>query len=207
MRSLTIAAAALILGTAVHVANAQDNGNRAPFWPKIRGPHVVKEWYMDVPWHQKLGTYTGNEIDEALVLPYEALGDNEKAFCKRQNITQENCMLELGINNILGTLRTDTPYDPQDPKIKAARECQDSALPCIEVRLELSSFWTRSTGSDVALQPRPFGTEPQRDPYNAYYGGYVITDGSTYAPQMPWYMAHYCDSRFPANVSDVQDPV
>jgi CxxC motif-containing protein (DUF1111 family) len=212
MRSLTIAAAALILGAVVHVANAQDNGNRAPFWPKLRGSHVVKEWYMDAPWNQKLGTFAGNRIDEALVLPYEALGDNEKDFCKEKKITQDNCMLELGINNILGMLRTDTPYDPKDPKISAAKECKDPALPCIEVRLELSSFWTRSTNSGVALLPRPFGTEPQRPspsnpPFNAYYGGYVITDGSTYAPQMPWYMAHYCDSRFPPSVSDVQDPV
>jgi CxxC motif-containing protein (DUF1111 family) len=207
MRSLTIAAAALILGTVVHVANAQDSGNRAPFWPAISGSPVVNEWYSDIPWHQKLGTFAGNEIDEALVLPYEALGDNEKAFCKSNNLTEEHCMLELGINNILGMLRTDTPYDPKDPKIQAASECQDSALPCIEVLLELSSFWTRSTGSDVALLPRPFGTEPQTGPYNAYYGGYAITDGSTYAPQMPWYMAHYCDSLFPVGANDVQDPV
>ena len=40
-----------------------------------------------------------------------------------------------------------------------------------------------------------------------YYGGYVITDGSTYAPQMPWYMAHYCDACFATPTKDVQDPV
>jgi hypothetical protein len=116
-------------------------------------------------------------------------------------------MIETGINNILGTLRTDIPYNPLDQKIKAAKECQPNSHPCIEVKLELSSFWTRSTGSDIALQPRPFGTEPPKDPYGAYYGGYTITDGSSYAPQMPWYMAHYCDSLFKQNDNDVQDPV
>src|SRR5579863_15109 len=194
--------AALTVGALVRVAAAQEGS--APFWPNVSGSPIVKEWYSDIPWHQKLGTYAGNEIDEALVLPYEALGENEKAFCASRNITQEECMLEAGINNILGMHRIDTAYDPQDQKIKAAPECKDAALPCIEVRLELSSFWTRSTGSDIALLPRPFGTEP---PDREFYGGYVITDGSTYAPQMPWYMAHYCDSFFPASVNDVQDPV
>ena len=165
------------------------------------------EWYSDIPWHQKLGTFAGNEIDEALVLPYEALGEQEKAFCTNNKLTPEDCMIETGINNILGTLRTDTLYNPLDPKIKAAKECQPNSQPCIEVKLELSSFWTRSMGSAVELQPRPFGTEPPTNPYGAYYGGYTITDGSTYAPQMPWYMAHYCDSLFGPNDNDVQDPV
>jgi hypothetical protein len=209
MRRLAITGliAALTAGTFVLVAAAQDTGNRAPFWPGINGPPVVKEWYSDIPWHQKLGTFAGNEIDEALVLPYDALGAQEKAFCTSNKLTPEDCMLETGINNILGVLRTDTPYNPLDPKIKAAKECQDPALPCTEVMLELSSFWTRSTGSAIELQPRPFGTEPPTAPYGAFYGGYTITDGSTYAPQMPWYMTHYCDSLFKSTDNDVQDPV
>jgi hypothetical protein len=213
MRSLTNARliAALTVGTVVLLAapppSAQDRetGNRAPFWPGTNGPPVVQEWYSDVPWHQKLGTFAGNEIDEALVLPYEALGDQEKTFCTNHKLTPEDCMLELGINNVLGTFRTDTPYKQQDDKIQKAPECtKDPALPCIEVMLELSSFWTRSNGSGPELQQRPFGTEP---PNNDFYGGYTITDGSTYAPQMPWYMAHYCDSFFPDTAKDVQDPV
>ena len=88
MRSLTNARliAALTVGTVVLLAapppSAQDRetGNRAPFWPGTKGPPVVKEWYTDIPWHQKLGTFAGNEIDEALILPYEALGDQEKTF-------------------------------------------------------------------------------------------------------------------------------
>jgi CxxC motif-containing protein (DUF1111 family) len=195
---------ALTVAALPAVAAAQESAAHAPFWPDVSGSPIVREWYSDIPWHQKLGTYAGNEIDEALVLPYEALGENEKTFCTSHNITQEECMLEAGINNILGVLRTDTPYRSQDPKIQAAPECKDAALPCIEVRLQLSSFWTRSTGSEIALQPRPFGKEP---PEHDLYGGYTITDGSTYAPQMPWYMAHYCDSFFPASVNDVQDPV
>lgn len=215
MRSPTITGliAALTVGTFVPVATAQESGNRAPYWPAISGSPVVKEWYSDIPWHQKLGTFAGNEIDEALVLPYEALGDPEKSFCTSHDISEEECMLETGINNILGVLRTDTPYDPQDPKIKDASEChKDPALPCVEVRLELSSFWTRATNTGVELEPRPFGTEPPVSdgldpPLDDYYGGYTITDGSTYAPQMPWYMAHYCDSFFPDTANDVQDPV
>jgi len=178
---------------------------RAPYWPAIIGAPVVQEWYADLPWHQKLGTFAGNEIDQALVLPYDALGDAEKALCSTLNLTQEACMLEAGINNVLGMLRTDTLYAGDDPKIVAAPECQDTTLPCVEVQLTLASFWTRSDGSAVALQPRPFGTEPPQT--NGSYGGYTVTDGSTYAPQMPWYMAHYCSSQFPSGVNDVQDPV
>jgi hypothetical protein len=110
MRRLTIAGliAALTLGSFVLVASAQETGNRAPFWPTTTGEPVVMEWYSDIPWHQKLGTFAGNEIDEALVLPYEALGEQEKAFCTNNKLTPEDCMIETGINNILGTLRTDT---------------------------------------------------------------------------------------------------
>ena len=178
---------------------------RAPFWPAVDGAPLVQEWYSDIPWHQKLGTFAGNEIDQALILPYDALGDAEKALCAKRRLAPEDCMLELGVNNILGMLRTDTLYAAQDPRIQAAKECQDPLLPCIEVKLTLSSFWSRSTGSAVALQPRPFGKEPQDA--NGYYGGYTITDGSSYAPQMPWYLAHYCDALFPKGVNDVQDPV
>jgi hypothetical protein len=74
----------------------------------------VGEWYSDIPWTQKLGTYRGDEIDEALVLPYEALGDSEKAFCKNPSELpkQAACMIEIGVNNILGVYRTDTFYNP-----------------------------------------------------------------------------------------------
>ena len=184
---------------------APASGDRAPFWPAITGAAVVQEWYADLPWHQKLGTFAGNEIDQALVLPYDALGDAEKALCTTLGLAQEACMLELGVNNVLGMLRTDTLYATNDPKIQAAKECQDPSLPCIEVKLTLSSFWTRSNGTAAALLPRPLGTEPPDR--NNYYGGYTVTDGSTYAPQMPWYMAHYCSSQFPSGVNDVQDPV
>ena len=96
MRRLTIAGliAALTLGSFVLVASAQETGNRAPFWPTTTGEPVVMEWYSDIPWHQKLGTFAGNEIDEALVLPYEALGEQEKAFCTNNKLTPEDCMIE-----------------------------------------------------------------------------------------------------------------
>jgi hypothetical protein len=110
MRRLTITRliAALTAGTFVLVAAAQKTGNRAPFWPATNGAPVVKEWYSDIPWNQKLGTYAGNRIDVPLVLPYEALGEQEKAFCAnhRPPLTPEECMLETGINNIPGTLES-----------------------------------------------------------------------------------------------------
>ena len=109
-------------------------------------------------------------------------------------------MVETGVVNILGTRRTDTPYNPNDPLIRAKTYCQ--ILPCIEVKLQLSSYRTQSTGTGIALTEVLFGTESAAP----NYGGYVITEGSTYPPQMPWYMAHYCDQPFPGNV-DVQDPV
>ena len=115
-------------------------------------------------------------------------------------------MIELGVNNILGIFRTDTKYDPEDGRIKAAFECQVRDFPCIEVKLDLSMFWSRPVGADVVLLRRPTGAQP---PPNAqgYYGGYVITDGTTYAPQMPWYMSHYCDALFKPGDSDVLGPV
>ena len=81
VRRLAIAGviAAVTLGTFVIVASAQEPV-RAPWWPPIVSPPgapptgpVVTESYSDVPWHQKLGTFAGNELDEAIVLPYGAL--------------------------------------------------------------------------------------------------------------------------------------
>ena len=112
-------------------------------------------------------------------------------------------MIETGINSILGAYRTDTFYDPNDSKIKEATRCQNSQL-CIEVKLALAMFWTRINAERppvLQLQLRPFGNDLSADPT---YGGYVITDGTTYAPQMPWYMTHYCESGF--TTSDALDP-
>jgi hypothetical protein len=129
-------------------------------------------------------------------------------------------MIELGINNILGIYRTDTLYNLQDSRFKdptntAATKCQDKSQPCIQVKLDLSMFWTRNTGdcdklvpsnpsNPPCLQRRPFGNDNLGDPN---YGGYVITDGTTYAPKMPWYMSHYCDSQFaPISTNPLQYP-
>ena len=216
MGRLTIAGlvAAVTLGSFVPVAPAQVTPPpmppaRASFWPAIKGAPAVAEWYSDVPWHQKLGTSTGNEIDEALVLPYEALGATEVNFCTTNKLSQEDCMIETGINSILGIYRIDTPYDQTDGKITAAKYCkstsQPSSQPCIEVKLALAMFWTRSNdaGSVLQLQQRPFGNDLNADPD---YGGYVITDGTAYAPQMPWYMSHYCDLQLTSG-GDALDPV
>src|SRR6478752_6073209 len=59
MRRLTIAGliAASSFATVVVVAVAQELGHHASFWPRTEGRHVVHEWYSDIPWHQKLGTF------------------------------------------------------------------------------------------------------------------------------------------------------
>src|SRR5262245_17586112 len=194
MRSLTITG--LILAAVVLLPGSSDaqrqgvdqfEDSRPSFWPATTGLPVITEWYTDIPWHQKLGTFAGNEIDEALVLPYDALREDDKKYCKAHNLKPPACMLEVGINNILGVYRTDTLYDPNDARIKDASECgKDANQPCVEVKLELSSFWTRSTPSGIEVQPRPFGREPQHQPdprfselLPSYYGGYTITDAST----------------------------
>ena len=210
--------AALTTGTVVLAAAAAEGDNRASFWPKLKGLPVVTEWYMDVPWHQKLGTFAGNQIDQALVLPYDALGQAEKDVCSNRTIplSDEQCMIEIGVNSIIGIKRTDTPYDLADVRAKGGTYCGDAAdpkdtkLPCIEVKLEISGWWTRGTGSkvrdrDIDLVQRPFGYEHPN--VADYPSGLVITDGSTYAPQMPWYLSHYCDSLFTVAAGDAQDPV
>jgi hypothetical protein len=79
------------------------------------------------------------------------------------------------------------PYcdNPQSPKLPSPNN-----LPCIEVRLELSMYWSR--GSNVLVQ-RPFGNEWSLPsilpPYNT---GVVLSDGTAYGQQVSWYMSHYC---------------
>ena len=155
MRRLTIAGfvAALTLGSFVLGASAQNpppppgcgpdpkppispTNPAKPCWPSTsEHKSVVNEAYSDFPWHQKLGTQGGNEIDEALVLPYEALGDNEKAFCKNPTdpAQQADCMIEIGVNNILGIYRIDTPYDPKYPNTYAKGKCQSNLQPVVYV--------------------------------------------------------------------------
>ncbi len=199
-------AVAIAMGIGAVFALAQEAPTqRAPYWPALKGKAMLDEWYSDVPWHQKLGTFAGNEIDAALVLPYEALPDAEKQYCAKAGLSNEDCMIETGVNNVLGIHRIETLYDPADSRIANAPECK-APYQCTEVKLELSSFWSRSTGSTVDLVPEPFGQRVDLGPTGDNYGGYQITDGSTYAPQLQWELAHYCDSRFPAN-GDAQDPV
>jgi hypothetical protein len=257
MRRLTIAGsiagaiAALTLGTVVLVASvlAASAQSRPSYWPSRMSPSgvmcpntgpcpfVLQEWYSDLPWTQKLGTYRGNEIDEAYMLPYGALPPQNQAYCNNQNpkLTPERCMIETGINSIMGIHRTDTLYYSGDNLIKTATKCvpgftpgtpcsktlpycTDTTFPCIEVQFAVSMFWNRSddaANKTLTLDPRPIGREPQGCPTvnpppncipNAYYGGFVLTDGQTYGPQMPWFMSHYCDSLFPVGTADVQDP-
>jgi CxxC motif-containing protein (DUF1111 family) len=238
-----------------------------PCWPNTTGVPALQESYSDIPWHQKLGTFAGNEFDEALVLPFAAVQGLEGTVAWNgktiQNIKycttlfgpqptnpvalqtwQARCMIETGINNIVGTLRTDTPYVSNDPLITAAKRCQPPASlvpvydtvntslvvsfkcsspnppsncpdlsvpsfpqPCIEVQLQLASYWTRSyDGTTLNLEQRPIGDECCGNLGTFNFGGFVLTDGTTYAPQFPWYMSHYCDSLFPQNI-DVQDAV
>ncbi len=225
MRRQTIVGliAALLTGTVVVAATAAEgDNNRAPFWPKLKGDPVVTEWYSDIPWRQKLGTFQGNKIDVAIVLPYDVLRPDAKTACanpeedpvthvKLPPLTEEQCMIEIGVTNVVGTYRTDTPYDPDDAKSKGGTYCKDSGdpkdtkLPCIEVKLELSNWWAQPPGKTLpantnTLNQQDFGNEVAPD----YLNGFVFTEASVYAPQMPWYMSHYCDSRWNG---DSQDPV
>lgn len=199
--------ASLLLGTVALVALAQSPVVERPsFWPRLNNtpnPPVVtlSEWYSDVPWHQKLGSYAANEIMAPLVFPFEVLPADTIAYCNGLNMTQEDCMIEAGVVNVLGYHRFDTLYSTGDERIKKAAECA-APFQCTEVRLEISNFAATVTGkTGVSLQPLQIGYFVKQPVYNGFY----ITDGSTYAPQMLWEMSHYCDSMF--TIGDMQDPV
>ena len=79
------------------------------------------------------------------------------------------------------------------------------SFPCIEVNLAISMYWSR--GNNQLVQ-RPYGnenkagtviTQPATKTVPVYDSGLVFTDGTVYAPQMPWYMSHYCFSAGPAS--------
>ena len=229
MRRLTMAGliAALTLGTFVASASAQ---GRPSYWPPVVNSgvpcpgtttplYVVCESFSDVPWHQKLGTYAHNELDEALILPYDALPQANKDWCTANKKTNPQCMIETGVNSIIGIARTDTLYDfKSSAAIQNAKRCppnpasydvpctpsdlycqnpnnpsdptRPNSLPCIEVKLSVSMYWNR--GNNVMVQ-RLIGDEPP-----TATSGFVLTDGTNYAPQMPWYMSHNCYSQLAA---------
>jgi len=203
-------AVALLAGTVAFVVLAQETPTpRAPFWPALK-PNVdatLTEWFSDVPWHQKLGSYAANEIMVPLVFPYEVLklDPGVKAYCDapggnpKNKLSEEDCMIEAGVANILGYHRVDTLYDPDAPKIKAAGECQGANLnQCTEVRLEISLFRNRASGAGVDLSPVLVGAQNKPPVYD----GFVFTDGSTYGPQLLWEMSHYCDSMWKGDMQD-----
>ena len=108
----------------------------------------------------------------AIILPYDVLRKNARTACSNAKLTPEQCMIELGVTNIVGTHRIDTRYDPDDPRIKDATYCQDAKLPCIEVKLEVSNWWAQPAGDTLVagvstLNKQLFGLEtgarlPQR---------------------------------------------
>lgn len=206
-RSILALGTAVSAATVVVVAGAQVQiSGRAPFWPTLGDPRVVKvdEWYSDLPWHQKLGTYAGNQIDQAIIMPYLALPKADRDFCDTHHMSKPDCMIEVGVSNVLGMRRTDTLYDPANPKITSATDCKDASLPCIEVMLKVSNFYAKSDNNEIALLPRVYGDGKAKGPTGIYYG-YTISDGTTFAPQMPWFTSHYCDAQFTSG--DLNDPV
>jgi CxxC motif-containing protein (DUF1111 family) len=208
IRSILAPGCAVLAATVVAVAGAQQ-ADRNPAWPPITGSPIVTEWYSDLPWNQKLGTYTGNQLDEAIMMPYGALPAADRDFCTSKKLSPADCMIEVGVSNILGMQRVDTRYAPF-PTDKVPAECKDSSQPCIEVLLRLSNFYGKSSGGNVTLARRVFGPAL---PINGDFPGYTVSDGSTYAPQMPWFTAHYCENMFkafpskPTVIPDIQDPV
>jgi len=208
-RSFLALGTAALAATIVVIASAQTPPatGRAPFWPDLTSPtdFKVDEWYSDLPWHQKLGTYAGNQIDEAIIMPFKALDIESQKHCTSLGWNEARCMLEVGVNNILGMRRTDRPYDPTKdstptkPGVKDAAECKDATLPCIEVMLTVANYYYTKVGDGIDRVSRVFGSDQPP------YPGYNITDGTTYAPQMPWYMSHYCDAMFTGG--DFLDPV
>jgi len=203
---VSMIAGAIGAGVVLVAAAADDAGSP---WPRVTGAAVVQEWYTDIPWRQKLGTQNGNKIDIAIVLPYDVLRPNAKKACEEAKLkdptfTEERCMIEIGVTNIVGTLRTDTLYDKADPKIAKAKYCSDGELPCIEVKLQVSNWWAQPATTTLTpgvntLNKQLFGIETEPP-----VSGFVLTDATVYAPQMPWYMSHYCDSRWNG---DSLDPV
>ncbi len=209
VRSAIALCTAAAAATVVIMARAQAPSDRDPSWPPITGNVVLTEWYTDLPWHQKLGTYAGNQIDEAIIMPFDALPQADQDFCtKTKKISKADCMIEVGVSNILGMQRVDTPYDFKNPTWKSGvpAECKDASFPCVEVMLKVSNLFTRSEGDTILLDKRVYGPDLPKGSTGIYYG-YTLTDGSSYAPQMPWFTSHYCDAQFAQGQPDVQDPV
>ncbi|MFO1305048.1 MAG: di-heme oxidoredictase family protein [Burkholderiales bacterium] len=210
LRSFLAVSTAVLAASVAIVAGAQSSGDRDPAWPTITSTPEFTEWYSDLPWHQKLGTYSGNQIDEAIVMPYDALPKADRDFCTSKGLPdtpkgRADCMIEIGVSNILGMHRVDTPYAQFKAPVPA--ECTDNSFACIEVMLQVSNFYTRSVGGRIVLDKRVYGPDLPRPGTAGTYYGYTLSDGNTYAPQMPWFTSHYCDAQFTPGVSDVQDPV
>ena len=81
------------------VVVAVANGILTP-WPQTTGAQVVAEWYSDVPWHQKLSTYAGNQIDEPIM---RRLWGNPRSGAESQwaldlpTITQVFCRVQKDV--------------------------------------------------------------------------------------------------------------
>ena len=162
MQPLRASLPPLVLGAVALAAMAQEPAHAAPcvLAATSKARPTFTSGISDVPWHQKLGTYAGNEILVPLIFPYEVLSQAEIDYCNApggdptRKLSQEDCMIEAGVGNILGYHRIDTLYDPTDDR-KSRPVCTTQA--CTEVRLEVSNFRARSTGSGVALQPEVIG--------------------------------------------------
>jgi hypothetical protein len=137
-----------------------------------------------------------------LCSPYDALRDNEKPLCGN-NIGQE-AYAGTWNHNILGMLRTDT-LRIAGPADQGGQGIQDASLPCIEVMLQLSSFWTRSSnGSHRALSV--VRTEPQQNHVIVPLQRVRHYRRQTYAPPDALVHGALRDSLFASNANDVRIP-
>jgi CxxC motif-containing protein (DUF1111 family) len=154
--------------------------------PTASGETVVHEFYADVPWQQKLASYDGNSFTEPFAIPYSGLSRQAKQSCLVDHLDQTDCILKFGIVNIIGFERTDTLYQSNE-----TQQCQSKE--CVEVKLKVGNYSTQNSGTP---EPILFGNANGANPYH----GYVISIGSIYAPQLPWYFSHQCSGPLPGNV-------
>ena len=164
--AITSFIAALSLGTVALVALAQIRRGRPDYWPTDQTGHADARpsGFRTFPGTRSSARTRATRSSSRSSFPTRCCAQAEIEYCNAPGgnpalkLSQEDCMIEVGVANILGYHRIDTLYDPTDSRI--SKECTTQA--CTEVRLEVSNFIARSTGSGVALKPEVIGSVQKR---------------------------------------------